>query len=597
MLSQQADGTAAAASQATGPKSAAHGGLIAGAKPGFLSALVARLGLSSMPRSVIVASVFINLLGLGLPLVALQIYDRIIPNQATDTLTLLIVGLVIVIGLDVFMKVLRSYVVGWQSTREACRAHLLAVDRLLTAPLAQIAKARHMDWMDRFDALAQINAAGAVTSRLVLLDLVFLPIYLVIFALISGWLVLVPLAVVAPFVLLVFRRGEHLRASVDLRSSQDRRKHDFLIECLNGMRAIKVMAMEPLMQRRYERLQKSSAEASFQVISDSQKLQAHGVLMSALATISVVSVGALMIMAGNLSIGALAASSLLSGRLMQPAMRGVGVWSEFQNRQVARRRVAPLLELTPQFKTGEDARSRQCRGAVRFSGVHYGNPQSGKMILQHINLEVRAGEMIGLRTSDSTAKRALLELLRGDLAPTRGSVMIDGRPVVDGWGDGLSRHLVSVSNRSSIVNGTILENLTMFCLERTEVARAMAEAVGLESYINQMPQGYDTPIGGAVKRVLPAGMAQQVTIARALACKPSVLLFDEANSVLDRGADQAVLKALVSLKGTCTVVLACQRPSYLAQADQVFDIVDGALVALESSGEGAGSPASRCTAG
>ena len=572
MLSQQTDRPGDAAS---GTASAIG---IRGRVFALLGTLLARLDLSSLPRSVVVASLFINLLGLALPLVVLQVYDRIIPNQATDTLTLLILGLMGIIGLDVFMKVVRSYVVGWQSTREACRAHLVAVDKVLTAPRSQVTQGRHVDWMDKFSALAELNTASAVTSRLVVLDLVFLPVYMLIFALVSGWLMLVPLAVITPFALVVFRRGKQLRASVDTRAGLDRRKHDFLVECLNGMQAIKAMAMEPLMQRRYERLQKTSAKASFQVISDSQILQSHGVLMSALTTISVVSIGALMIMAGDLSIGALACSSLLSGRMMQPVMRAVGVWSEFQNRQVARARVAPLLALSAQPQGVGDA--SQCRGGIRLASVHYSDPASGKTLLEQVDLDIAPGEMIGLRTDDSVAKAALLALLRGDLAPSRGKVTIDGR-AVDDWGAGLAPHLAAVSNRSSLVNGTILENLTMFRSQKTEIARTFAIAVGLEHHINQMPEGYDTPIGGAVKRVISAGLAQQIAVARALTRQPAILLFDNANSVLDQTADRAVLETLVGQKGTCTIILACHRPSYLKQADRVFDIVDGCLVRVD----------------
>ncbi|MHA1545657.1 MAG: ABC transporter transmembrane domain-containing protein, partial [Alphaproteobacteria bacterium] len=518
-----------------------------------------------------------------------QVYDRIIPNQATDTLTMLILGLMVVIALDVFMKVVRSYVVGWQSTRQACRAHLVAVDKLLSAPRGQIATTRHMDWMDQFGALAQLHSSSVVTSRLVLLDLVFLPVYLVIFALVSGWLVLVPFAVIAPFAWIVFRRGEHLRASVDLRAGLDRQKHDFLIECLNGIQAIKVMAMEPLMQRRYERLQKTSAQASFQVISDSQILQAHGVLMSALTTICVVSVGALLIMAGTLSIGALACSSLLSGRMMQPVMRGVGVWSEFQSRQVAKARAAPLLALSRRPISSPS--SQGCRGGVSFAGARYCEPETGKVILERIDLEIFPGEMIGLRSNDSAAVAALLALLRGDLAPTQGKVTIDGRSVCDDWGVALSQYLVTVSNRSEIVNGTILENLTMFLPERSNVAREIAAAVGLENHINQMPEGYDTHIGGAVKRVVPAGLAQQIAVARSFACQPTILLFEEANSMLDREADAAVLKTLVGLKGACTMVVACHRPSYLRQADRVFDIIEGRLATVAQQAPAKAPPA------
>ena len=262
------------------------------------------LDFSTIPGSVIWTSLAINVLGLALPLVALQIYDRILPNQATSTLAMLMLGLGIVIVLDTVMKISRSYLLGWEAAKLGCATNIDATQRFLGARRDEIDVERSTTWMDRFDALAQVNAANTIPARIVLIDILFIPVYLGLFAMIGGWLVLVPIAVIGPFLLIIIRRGEALRQCLATRAEQDRRKQDFLVESLNGIQAIKTMAMEPQIQRRYERLQRRSAEINFDVISLSQSLQSLGTLTSAISTVAVVSSGALIVIAGGI-LGAL----------------------------------------------------------------------------------------------------------------------------------------------------------------------------------------------------------------------------------------------------------------------------------------------------
>lgn len=533
---------------------------------------------SDLPRSVLWTSLAINLLGLALPLVALQIYDRIVPNQAEGTLALLTLGLLVVIVLDTAMKVARSYVLGWESAKAGCAKNIDATRRLLGAPRDEIDAVRPTTWMDRLDALAEINAANAVPARIVLIDLLFIPVYIGLFATVGGLLVLAPIAVIVPMVLLFIKRGGALRERISERAEQDQRKQDFLVECLGGIQAIKAMTMEPQIQRRYERLQKRAAEINYQVINVSQSLQSLGTLASALTSVAVVTAGALIVVGGgNLSIGALACCSLLSGRLMQPVMKGVGIWSEHQSRSVSADRAAPLDALKEVWLQAEGGPAR-CHGHICLTGVSYAPSQNARETLDAVDLSIMARETVAFRPMDGAAKSALLNIISGQITPTGGRVEIDGRCIRTEWGPQLHAQIVTVSNNSDIFAGTILENLTVFggrgAVERV---RHYARAIGLEASINLLPDGYDTFVGDSVVHELPNGLIQQIAIVRAFAREPAILIIDEAYTSLDSATDKRVQETIARMRGERTIIIAGHRPSYFALADRTLDIVNGGV--------------------
>ena len=545
------------------------------------------LDLNAVPASVLWTSLAINLLGLALPLVALQIYDRIIPNVATATLAILVLGLFGVVVLDTAMKVARSYLLGWEAAKFGCVEHIKATRTFLHAPMDMVTTERPTTWMDRLDALAEINAASSIPARIILIDILFVPVYVALFVMVGGILLLAPIMIIVPFVLVIIQQSKTLRQSLNDRAEQDQHKQDFLVESLNGIQAIKSMAMEPQIQRRYERLQRRSAELNYAIISQSQTLQSFGTLTSALATVAIVSCGALLIIGGSqLSVGALACCSLLSGRLMQPLMKAVSVWSDHQSRAVSHQRAAPLKLLTARAgNTGKRGEiTPKCHGNIQFSGVGYVAPGKKHASLQGVSIDITAGETVAFRPGDNTTKTAFFNLVRGQIYPTQGVVTVDGRPTQTGWGRTLDPNIAMVSNTTEVISGTILENLTMFgSTGDIDRVRHFSRIIGLEAAINLLPEGYDTKIGNAVSHQLSIGLIQQIAIVRALAKRPAILIFDEAYASLDSQSDQAVIRCLRQIKGRQTLILAAHRPSYLSLADRQFDLGNGHVTPVQNA--------------
>lgn len=549
-------------------------------KPGAFKALKAALSkCTDLPRSVLVGSFFLNLLGLAMPLAMLQIYDRILPNNSTDTLALLTLGLMGAFFLEAVLKVIRSHVMGWAALHNGFHRQFDAVTHLLRGRAADIDKTAAGDWMDGFDALGELNSFFGGNSRLILVDLPLAIIFLAMILMIGGWLALVPLTLITGFAILTILRGRTLREVLMARADQDNKRYDFLVECLSGIHTIKGLAMESFMQRRFERLHKASSLASYDTVLIGNKVQAIGSLFANVTQISIVTVGALLVMNGLLSIGALVCCSLLSSRLTQPVIRGLGVWSELQNVELAEERAAKFDDLkivdVETDVTHSDHRLPDMVGAITFDAVTYEPDSSEERGLRDVTLQIAPGEFIGLRGEDGSGRGTLASLIMGDLAPSTGAVMIDGTQPYGQYRRLLNHRIGHAAANPVVFEGTILENITMFGPgNRLAAARRAAQLIGLEEDIHLLPEGYDTLLAQGVGDTLSSGLTQRITIARALATEPKILIFDEANTLLDMRSDRLLLAGLEKLKGHVTTILISNRPSSLRMADRVFELKD-----------------------
>ena len=535
-----------------------------------------------LPRSVIASSFTINLLGLALPLVMLQVYDRILINQSLATLGYLMLGLAAAIIIEAVLKIARAYLMSWSATRQSYAKDLDAISRIVHAPHSLFARSPANIWMERLESLNRSNTFSTGQSRLILLDLPFVAIYLGVIFLVAGSLGFVLIAMIGLFAISITLRAKALRTVLDERTLHGGRRDDFIGETLEGIEAVKSMVMEPLIMRRFERLQQASAEISHRNMLLSNELQIYSSLLGNIVLVSVVSVGALMVIEGALSIGALACCTLLTSRVIQPVMRGIQVSMELESAQQAEKTASALFEL-PQAAPSDTQQDTRCRGEISFDKVSFTHEGNEQPTIRDTSLEISSGEFIGIRGEDASGKSSLLKLVSGELAPTKGSCRIDGKNIEDPDQKPMLSRVGYISCDSTIFQGTIMDNITMFRRGPIiENARFAASLIGLEDDIHRLPLGYDTPIGQGITEVLPNGMVQRIVIARALAFRPAILLFDDANSSLDMRSDSALRNGLNRLKGKMTLLLVSNRPSLLAIADRRFELVKGSLVELDA---------------
>ncbi|WP_417686853.1 peptidase domain-containing ABC transporter [Roseibium sp.] len=530
-----------------------------------------------LPRSVMVASVLINILGLAMPLTILQVYDRILPNQSTDTLLVLILGLVIVLLLDAVLKIIRSFTVGWLAASFSHKAHLEAIRRILYSRSDAKSAVPMSQQLDSLRSLQSLSDQYGSTARLLVIDLPASLLFLAVLFIIGGPVGFVPIVLLALFTLRTSRLNDKLNELIGKRAVQDQRKYDFIIEVLSGLSTIKSLALEPQIMRRFERLQRQTAELGYDYIELSNQGRNTSGFFTSLTTICVVAVGAVLTFNGHISVGAVAACTLLAGQVVQPLLRGITQWTDMQRISHDFKEASQLFEV-PALDLKIDE-YMEVRGEIELTDVAYQHASGAIVPLRGISLKIDAGECIAFDGADAGGRSTLMRLLSGDIAPTAGTITVDGQDLFGTSQRSLRRHIAYVNNDAQVFSGTILQNLTIFGSKADpRKARMAADLIGLEKDIHLLPLGYDTMLGGGIDENLTGSFIQRIAIARALAGEPKLLLLNDANGVLDMPSETALIKALERIKGQLTIIIVSHRPSFRAIADRQLTIEDGKLV-------------------
>jgi ATP-binding cassette subfamily C protein LapB len=527
----------------------------------------------SVPVAVKFASFAINLLALALPLSIMQVYDRVIPNHSLATLAYLFFGLAVAIAIDYILKTSRSALLSWHATQFVEKVENEGVSRFLRAPNGAFERDPAAVNVSRYAAAAALADYHSGQARLVSIDLPFVAISLIVMTIVGGAMVLVPASLFFIFAALAIGRARQFRKILDSRTAQDNRKYDFIAEVLAGIHTVKVMAMEPQMQRRFERLQQAVAETTMASILTGQANQTSALLYGNVSQLIVVAIGGSQVINDQLTMGALACCTMLSGQILQPLLRAISLWTEKESVDHRRAEVRLLLDL-PSVERAPAAHAN-VTGDIQFEKVAFQHDAAANFVLSAVDLSIKAGTIIGVKGKNGSGRTTLLKLIQGDIVPASGQVTVGGVSTTDPNFRAVRPCIAYVGAAPVIFSGTIMENLTIFSPNKRDFARKMAQLLGLEATINLLPDGYETMLGRGIGDDLPMSIAQQVNIVRALTNRPRVLVLDEANMVLDAIAEPALIRALHTLRGRLTVIIVTHRPSLLALCDRLMIVEDG----------------------
>ncbi len=527
-----------------------------------------------------------NLLSLALPIVILQVYDRVIPNTANQTLAVFVFALGAVLIIDGILSYGRSYISGWVGARTQHSLACSALNKLFRADLRSFEAVAPGVHMQRLRAVDGIKSFYAGQGLLLMVDLPFAAVFLLLIALIAGELVVVPAAILALLTIFAVFSGRHLSDSLQHRAEGDERRHNFMIEVLSNIHTVKALGMEALMVRRHERLQGSSAEASYNVSMAGATARNLGLTLSQVTAVAVGAFGSTLVMEGNLSVGGLAASTMLASRAAQPMLRSLGIWTQFQSAQVARKQFNELFSL-PQETQTEGATQASFEEPIILEDLSFSYTEEKEPIFRDVNLRIEHGDIIGIAGANGSGKSTMLGLLMGALVPDpdHGRVRVGETDVWKVDSSVLRRQVCYLPQNAVLFQGTIMDNLTMFSGQRY-VDRAMyfADRLGLHEAIGKMPMGYDTPVEYRKTTRIPGGVRQRIALVRALTMteEPRLILFDEAYSQLDRSSDEKLHALLQEFVGKSTMVIVSHRPSYINLADRVLVVRNGNLTPASS---------------
>lgn len=530
--------------------------------------------------SVLISSLIINILALGLPIVILQVYDRIIPNQAIESFSLLMIGLVVVIIVDGILKIFRSMILSWEGAKFDHHESLNAMNYLLDAESTAYSSKPTSFYLDKMQALEKIQEFYSSQSILLAMDLPFVVIFLALIWVIAGPLILIPLVLLGIFFFVSSKVGSHLHVALKQRFTMEERRQSFIVETLTGIHTIKSMAMESLMLRRYERLQKSSAESVCELAKINSTVQGIGATISQLAVVCFASIGSVFVIDGTLTIGALAAGTMLSSRVLQPGLSAMNIWTQFQTVRLAHGKVEELYSLAEE-KSGNVKNEDGITGKLALADVSFKYPTQKANLLENISVTINAGDSISITGNNGVGKSTLISLLSGFLQPTSGDVKLDDISIFDYELEYLRAQIGIVPQHGLLFEGTILENMTLYREgEAVDQAIELSKILGLDEIITRLPSGLDTQIGGAAVDTLSEGVRQKIIMVRSLVGHPKIMLFDDANANFDIKNDERLHNVISNFKKDKTLIIVSHRPSFLRLCNRHFKIHNKNLVEI-----------------
>lgn len=551
--------------------------------------------------AVLLASFCANILALALPIMTLQVYDRILVSGSVSTMSVLAAGVGIAVMAEWTLRVARSYVMGMAGAQFELRTSEQALRRVLAADLKDSERHEAGEYLEGLTAIGRVRDfySGHLVTALV--DMPFIAVYLLLIGYLAGAMVWVPMGLLVMFGLIVWVLGRHMRSLVRLREESDSHRYSQVIEMLSGLHSVKALALEAKMQRLYERLLVEGSGRDYALSMTGGLANMLGGIMSQIMMVAVVVAGAPMVIKGDMSMGALIACLLLAGRLTQPLMRALSLWAHFQEVRLAREQMATLYALEyaepeedayiPSDEETQQAYAAtfaRVSGTVQVQGISFRYQPNTRWLLRDVSLEIETGNMLALMGGDVVAKTAFLELLAGLYAPEQGEVLVDGLQVAKLADDIRSRHVAYVPSDAVIFRGTILENICQFNPHYEPSARQLAEWMGIAADVAKLPMGYETPLSpsGQGDEISP-GLRQRIAIVRALAPHPRLILLDNADHALDRDGYNSLFELLGQVKGSATVVLVSDDQNLIRLADRKLTIHHGAFISAVPQGSAA----------
>ena len=542
----------------------------------FWSALLAQ---RFVYRDVLWAALLINLFALVFPMFSMNIYDRVVPNNAFETLWSLSIGVLLVLGADLFMRLLRSHFVDEASARIDVALSAKLMEKVLGLRLEHRPESvgSFAQNLRGFEQVRDFIASSTVTA---LIDLPFALLFVVVLAWISPWLAVPVLVAFSIILVLGYFLQHRLHALSETTYQASAQRNATLIESLSAIETIKSQGAESVIQSKWERANLFLAGTNVRMRGLSSGAMYATSTLTQLVAVSMIVIGVYLISQRELTMGALIAASMLSGRALAPAGQIVGLLMQYQGARTALDSLNKIMDKPVERPANENFIQRpQLRGDIEFRNVRFAYPGRTDSAIEGISFRIAAGERVALIGRVGSGKSTIQRLIMGLYQPTDGAVLLDGIDLRQLDPADVRRNLGSVSQDVTLFQGTLRENITFGLPYADDSAVvAAAEVAGLTEFINRHPRGFDMPVGERGES-LSGGQRQGVGLARAVLHNAPLLLLDEPTSAMDFSTEAQITAKVTAFASDKTVVLVTHRTSMLAMATRVIVIDGGKVVA------------------
>lgn len=529
------------------------------------------LRLPSLRADTLLASAGLNLAGLAVPVLLLQLYDRIIPNAAFGTLAALIAGVGLAILLELVLRQARAGIAAWIAAQEEHALSTAALRRVIRAdPRAAPSPGVQADALA---AIAEWRSHRTGELAFTLADLPFAALHLGFLAWLSPLLAAAALLGALPGLAAAIALGPVAGRAIADRAASEANRHGLSLEAIAAIEPLKAMGAEAAMLRRHERLVAAAAAAGRRTAVTVQLCAALAMAAGQMVVAAVALAGAWLAMQEQLSGGALAAAILLASRGIEPLARLAAATPSLARARAARRRIGRLFAM-PAIAAGREPAGPLER--VALSGFALADPL-GRPLLRPSDLELRRGDCIALDGAGGAGKTILLATLAGLLPAPPDSLFLDGVPVERLDPATLAPRIAHLAQRPVLIPGRVMDNLTRFEPRHEAQARRLAAELGLDDVFDRHPLGYALEIGRGASQELPLSVVERIAAVRALVGAPRLVLFDDAAAAQDAEGERRMRALLARLRPQVAMVIVSAQPEWRALANRRVVLAEGIL--------------------
>ncbi len=530
-------------------------------------------------RDVLLASFMINLFALANPLFVMNVYDRVVPNEAIETLWALAIGVIFVYVFDFILKSLRIYFIEVAGKKSDVLLSSYIFERVLGIRYEYHPSSvgAFVSRLREFETVRQFITSSTVTA---LVDLPFVILFLLVISYIGGPLVWVPLFILPAIVGVALVAQNFLHNTVLRMFSSAALKNATLVESVSNLEVVKSLAAEGKVQRRWE---SSVGQLSYWGLKSrmiSTNVTGFAGFMQQIGGVAVVIYGVYLIRDNQLTMGALIACVILVGRVLAPLAQVAGLLVQYQQSKLA---LSSLEEIVTQPQEREHDRvfvkRESVKGGIEFKEVEFSYPGEEQTCISKVSLKIEPGEKVALIGRLGSGKSTLQKLILGLYQPKSGTILIDGVDIKQLDPSDLRCEIAYVPQDSVLFSGSISTNIAYgkSGVDDKEILRA-AELSGVTEFVNRHPQGFEREVGERGDN-LSGGQRQAINIARSLVHSPKLCLFDEPTSSMDNTSEAKLLSNFKKELKDKTLIMVTHKTSLLQLVDRLIVMDNGKIIA------------------
>lgn len=529
-------------------------------------------------RDVIIASLMINLFVLATPLFTMNVYDRVVPNNAVETLWVLALGVSVIYIFDMLIKFVRTYFLEIAGKKSDIIMSSLLFEKTMDLKMAAKPKSvgSFANNLKEFESIRSFFTSSTVAA---LIDLPFVFIFLFTVYYIAGHIAIVPLITMFLILVYTFTLRGPLHRSIESTFKAASQKNAVLIESLTAMETIKSLGAAGNAQWKWEEVCGEIASKGIKSKILATSITTVTSVLIQLNTVAIIITGVYMIKEMELTMGGLIAAVILSSRMIAPMGQVAGLIAHYQHTKTAYENLNNIMGLPVERPEGKKFVERPAfQGAIEFKDVHFSYPDAAKTSLNGVSFRINPGEKVGIIGKIGSGKSTVQKLLMGLYDPNEGSILVDGIDIQQIDPADLRRNMGYAPQDVVLFAGTVKENIVYKAPHASDAMILRASRIGgVHEFVDKHPQGFDLPVeegGGG----LSGGQRQSIAVARAFLLDAPLVLLDEPSNQMDNTTEARLIREVKKAIEDKTLILVTHKTSLLALVDRLIVMDEGKVV-------------------